>query len=148
MSYFSSLLVNPTAIKKTISIVICSILFSCSSTNENKINYLSDNNYSNGYVKENFSYTHFNFTSENSIKKNLSSDHQLIMSLLNRSMTEDQMMMLTFEQERQSYSEYFSNYAVQIKGDKESDSSNARTNNIYTQLISQDINAIDISAPK
>lgn len=84
--------------------------------------------------KENHKYTHH-------------SDHQLMMALLNRPVTADQAMMIAFEQERINYSDYFSSYGVEIKGDKNTDKSNYRADNSYTNLILQDINAVSITAP-
>jgi hypothetical protein len=69
------------------------------------------------------------------------------MSLLNRPITADQAMMLAFEQDRADYSNSFSSYTVEIKGGKNTDESNYRADNPYTQLISQDVNAVNISAP-
>lgn len=139
---------NLTTIKRSISLLLCLTLFACSST-EQVDNYpLSDNGYTQEYVSTSFHHSQFIPISKNSIKKPLNSDHQLMMSLLNRPMTADQAMMLAFAQERSRYSENFSNYAnkgVMIKGDITSDNSNERTEHVYAQLISQDINSVSIS---
>jgi hypothetical protein len=71
-----------------------------------------------------------------------------MMSLLNRPITADQVMMLAFAQERANDTNNFANYvnnAVMIKGDKTSDNSSGRTEYVYAQLISQDINAVSIT---
>ncbi len=77
-------------------------------------------------------------------KKPLISDHYLMMSLLNRPMTGDQKLMLAFAQQQDEYQQeampIFVN-AVMITGEK----STRRNQNIYTDLIAKDINAIRIS---
>ena len=138
---------NLSAIKKSMSILFCLSLFACSSTEQVSHNYFIDDGYYQGFVRENFAHTQFTSINENTIKKTMNSDHQLMMSLLNRPITTDQAMMLAFEQDRANYSNPFSNYGVEIKGDKSSDKSNNRAENVYTKLILQDINAINISAP-
>jgi len=147
MFYLNLSNLNLSTIKSGVSLLLCLFLFACSSTEEVSNNYFSDNGYSHGYVSENFSHTYFTPTNKNTAKKSMHSDHHLMMSLLNRPMTADQAMMIAFEQERASYSHSYSNYAVEIKGEKSSDTSNYRANNAYTKLISQDINAVSISAP-
>jgi len=133
---------NLPTIKNSISLFLCLFLFACSSTEKFSNNYFSDNGYARGFINENF---HNQFTTANrdTIKKPLPADYQLMISLLNRPMTGDQAMMIAFAQERASYNIY----GVEIKGEKSSDESNTRTENAYTKLISQDINAISISAP-
>ncbi len=138
---------NRLTIKNSICLVFCLFLFACSSTEQVSDSYFSENGYSRGVINNNFSHTKFTPTNKNTIKKALYSDHQLLISLLNRPITADQAMMLAFEQERASYTSSFSNYAVEIKGDRNSDKSNYRAESAYTELISQDINAVNISAP-
>lgn len=147
MYYLNLPHLNLKTIKHSVSLLLCILLCACSSTEELTNDYFSENNYEHGYIKENFSHTQFSPVNKNTIKKVMSSDHQLMMSLLNRPVTADQAMMIAFEQERARYSHYFSNYAVEIKGDKNSDKVNNRAENAYTKLISQDINAVNISAP-
>ena len=88
-------------------------------------------------------------SSTNNVKierKILTSDHHLMMSLLNRPVTEDQKMMLAFAQERESYrNEMFVN-AVSIKGPKFTDNNNNRVQHIYAALIERDINSVIIIA--
>jgi len=83
-------------------------------------------------------------------KKPLISDHYLMMSLLNRPMTQDHKMMLAFakrqEQYQQTVTPIFVN-AVMITGDRSSTTSTKKTGNAYTSLIANDINAIRISGP-
>ena len=137
--------------KKSVSLLLCLTLFACSSTEQVGTNNLLDNSYGQSEKEANFPRSQFSPINKDSIKKPLNSDHQLMMSLLNRPMTADQAMMLAFAQERASYANTFANNAnnaVMIKGDKSSDSSNNRAEHVYAQLISQDINAVSISAPQ
>jgi hypothetical protein len=127
--------------------LLCLFLFACSTIKNVNNNNFVDNRYDNSRINGHFSHAQFTPINKSTIKKRISSDHQLMMSILNRPITADQAMILAFKQERASYGPYFSNYAVKIRGDKNSDTTNARSENAYTQLISQDINAIDISAP-
>ena len=79
-------------------------------------------------------------------KKPLVSDHYLMLSLLNRPMTQDQQMMLAFAAQRANYQNpYFVN-AIAIKGPKD-DKSKARVQHSYSNLIAQDFNSVQISGP-
>lgn len=129
---------------------MCVFLFACSSGNRFNDSYFSDDGYARGFVHENYSHSQFSAANKNTIKKPLSSDHQLMMSLLNRPMTTDQAMMIAFAQERAHFANMygFANYGVQIKGDKYSDQPNSRPEPMYMELISQDINAVSIRAPQ
>ena len=84
-------------------------------------------------------------------KKPLLSDHYLMLSLLNRPVTEDQKMMLAFTRQSDNYQNpYFVN-TIEIKGDNSTDSysnSSSKTINSYSSLISQDFNSVRISGPK
>lgn len=137
--------------KKSVSLLLCLTLFACSSTEQVSTNNLLDNSYGHSEKEADFPRSQFSPINKDSIKKPLNSDHQLMMSLLNRPMTADQAMMLAFAQERASYANTFANNAnnaVMIKGDKASDSSSNRAEHVYAQLISQDINAVSITAPQ
>tara|TARA_R110000737_G_scaffold176266_6_gene201371 strand:- start:4896 stop:5237 length:342 start_codon:yes stop_codon:yes gene_type:complete len=84
-------------------------------------------------------------------KKALFSDHYLMLSLLNRPMTQDQQMMLAFAQQSENYqSPYFVNM-VTIKGPKSDSTANqvttTRAQHSYSYLISQDFNSVQISGP-
>ena len=147
MNYLNISDFNLTLIKNCLCILLCSLLFSCSSTQEVKNEYLSKNGYSNTYANGYFSHTNFTPSSKSSIKKLLHSDHHLMMSLLNRPITADQAMMIAFKQERENYSQSFSNYGVEIKGGKNSNESNYRAENSYSKFILQDTNAVIIAAP-
>lgn len=79
-------------------------------------------------------------------KKPLTSDHQLMMSLLNRPIPQDQQMMLAFAQQKtEQHSPYFVN-AISIKGEKTENETADNIPDIYSQLIAQDINAIRITS--
>jgi len=139
---------NLSALKKSICVLFCFSLFACSSTERMNDNYFSDNGYARGFVNENFSNNSFTPMSRYTTKKQLPSDHQLMMSLLNRPMTADQALMIAFAQVRASYGGSYSNYGVEIKGGKVSDKPDERSNHTYAKQISQDLNAVSISAPK
>lgn len=142
---------NLTTAKKSICLLLCLTLFACSSTEQVPSSQLLDNDYFQGYVSTNFPHSQFTPINKDSIKKPLNSDHQLMMSLLNRPITADQAMMLAFAQERSSYVNTLANYSydgVIIKGDKASDSSRNRTKHVYAQQITQDINSVSINAPR
>lgn len=88
------------------------------------------------------------------VKKPLISDHYLMLSLLNREITQDQQMMLAFAAHRASYqSPYFVN-AVDIRGPKNNEFNNGfngeyktRPTHSYSKLIAQDFNSVQISGP-
>ena len=134
-------------IKSSTCMLLCLFLFACSTMENVNNNNFADNRYDNSRMNKHFSHTQFTPINKSTNKKSISSDHELMMSVLNRPIPADQAMILALKQERASYGPYFSNYTVRIRGDKNSDTTNVRTENIYTQLISQDINAINISAP-
>lgn len=83
-------------------------------------------------------------------KKPLMSDHYLMMSLLNRPVTEDQKLMLAFARVQDEYQQQLTPVfvnAVMITGDKAEQSSHQRPTSIYSSLIAEDINAIRMSGP-
>jgi hypothetical protein len=80
------------------------------------------------------------------VKKPLLSDHHLMMSLLNRPVTEDQKMMLAFAKQRESYSSDMFVNAVSIRGPKESDIDTSRVQHVYAALIERDVNSVSIIA--
>jgi starvation-inducible outer membrane lipoprotein len=80
------------------------------------------------------------------VKKTLLSDHHLMMSLLNRPVTEDQKMMLAFAQQRESYSNEIFVNTVSIKGPKTHAKSTNRAEHVYAALIARDINSVSIVA--
>ena len=134
-------------IKLIMSIFLCTFIVACSSKNENAHYEIIENNYYHGYVKDNYTQTQFTTFTHKSVKKPAYSDHQLMMSLLNRPMTADQAMMIAFEQERASYYPYYGDFSVKIKGEKSSDELTNSSGNAYSKLISQDLNAVNIQAP-
>ena len=79
-------------------------------------------------------------------KKPLVSDHYLMLSLLNRPMTQDQQMMLAFAEQRENYQRLYFVNAVTIKGEK-NEKQTTRTQHRYSNLIAQDFNSVQISGP-
>ena len=152
------------------SLIVCFSLAACSSTKQmsyssNMIDHITNNMAShvankvtnkrgnvieNGYYTNHFKRTQFVPVAEYSVKKQAKSDHQLMMSLLNRPMTADQAMMLSFAQERESYSTSFAShgYGIRIMGAKSSSDNDNRSQHIYANVIAQDINAVVIAAPQ
>ena len=87
-------------------------------------------------------------------KKPLLSDHYLMMSLLDRPVTEDQKLMLAFASVQNSaqqndYPQVPSIFVntVMIKGAYIQHDRKNYSNNIYQRLIAKDINAISLSGP-
>lgn len=126
------------------ALLISLSLFSCSNTDQSISYYQSD-----------FEKTVFVPMSDSTMKKPLRSDHQLMMSLLNRPITADQAMMLAFSQQKQieilNSTNLYVNY-VSIKGEKAGETTvnngkQTRPTSIYSTLIASDINAISIMAP-
>ena len=79
-------------------------------------------------------------------KKPLVSDHYLMLSLLNRPMTQDQQMILAFTEQRENnQSLYFVN-AIAIKGAKNEEQTTRAQHN-YSSLIAQDFNSVQIFGP-
>ncbi|QBG35148.1 hypothetical protein [Litorilituus sediminis] len=119
------------------------ILSACGSTQA----VSQHDNMQNNYYTSQFNHTSFTTYNKDSVKKQLSSDHELMMSLLNRPMTQDQAMMLAFAQQRESYQHNGSATGVAIRGDKASDD-NQQYHHAYQTLIAQDSNSVIISAPQ
>ncbi|MFB0980906.1 MAG: hypothetical protein QMC62_08325 [Alteromonadaceae bacterium] len=69
-----------------------------------------------------------------------------MMSLLNRSVTEDQKMMLEFAQQRERYTNDIFVNTVSIKGPKDSNTETNRVQHVYAALIESDINSVSIIA--
>lgn len=88
-------------------------------------------------------------------KRPLISDHYLMLSLLNREMTQDHQMMLAFTEQRENYQSIYFVNAVEIRGPKSEeynagfndDYSTIRPTNSYSKLIAQDFNSVQISGP-
>jgi len=134
------------SIKTVLTSLLCLSLFACSSTEQVHHEQTSNNGYYQSEINKKFSHK-FTPVNQTTIKKPLSSDHQLMMSLLNRPMTEDQAMMLAFAEQRQSYSPAYANFGVEIKGERKTSKQNQRSTHLYAHLIEQDINAVAITAP-
>ncbi len=128
--------------KVVVCILLCASIAACNSTKKTHNIEAMDSNY---YVNS-FEHTTFITSNKDSVKKQLGSDHELMMALLNRPVTQDQAMMLSITHDRINY---FSNsYArgVSIKGAR-SNEGNYRNKHQYANLIAQDNNAVLISAP-
>ena len=147
MSRLSLLEVSSSTIKNSICLAFALSLCACSTTMHKNNNTFADHHYDANTANEPAMYSKFTSANTKVSKKILHSDHHLMMSLLNRPITADQAMMLNFAQKRESYYPS-SHYAVAIKGNKSSDKSNSRAVHAYASLISQDINAVTITAPK
>lgn len=82
-------------------------------------------------------------------KKSFSSDHQLLLSLLNRPLPEDQLMMMRFAQVQYTDNQNNSqvNY-VNIRGNRSEDKDNVAITFAFSDLIYQDKNSIAIGAPR
>ena len=129
---------------KVFKIAVCLLCFlvlgACSNTMQVK-----SGSEKNHYFAKEFSHNEFTIYHKGSVKKSASSDHELMLSLLNRPMPEDQRMMLAFAQRQANYFPDSTFVGVQIKGDKKSQNTNMRARSHYTQTITQDINAVTIS---
>ncbi len=124
-----------------VNLFLCLALSACSNTTQVKLT--TDNNH---YYAKEFSHNEFTTYNKDSIKKAASSDQQLMLSLLNRPMPEDQKMMLAFAKRQANYFPDSTIVGIQIKGDNKIESSNTRVISQYAQVIEQDINAVSISA--
>ena len=81
-------------------------------------------------------------------KKPLMSDHYLMLSLLNRPVTQDQQMMLAFAEQRNDFQNIYFVDAIEIKGQNSEEGSVSRVSHSYSNLIAQDFNSVRISGPK
>ena len=101
--------------------------------------------------------THYNWTddtiSTNNVsveKKSFSSDHQLLLSLLNRPLPEDQLMMMRFARINEinnSGKAYPTVRYISIRGEQSDNNAESPTF-AYSDLIYQDQNSIAIGAPR
>jgi hypothetical protein len=96
-----------------------------------------------GYYNNDFPQKKF-ITTPNFEKKPALSDHQLMLSLLNREIPQDQLMMLAFAS-RKSYKGFDNNEGIKIKGTSLENSINSRVKSKYRHLIAEDKNAVAIS---
>jgi len=124
-----------------VNLFLCLALSACSNTTQVKLS--SDNGH---YYAKEFNHSEFTTYNKDSVKKTASTDQQLMLSLLNRPMPEDQRMMLAFAKRQEIYLPDSTIVGVQIKGDRKSKSSSTRAISQYAQIIEQDINAVSISA--
>lgn len=130
-----------TVFKIVISLLFCLVLGACS--NSTQVELSPENNH---YFAKEFSHNEFTTYHKDSVKKSATSDQQLMLSLLNRPVPEDQRMMLAFAQRQASYFPNNTAIGVRIKGEKNSQASNTRVISQYSQAIEQDINSVSISA--
>jgi len=124
-----------------VNLILCLALSACSNTAQVKLT--PDNNH---YYDKEFNHSEFTTYKKDSIKKAASSDQQLMLSLLNRPMPEDQRMMLAFAKRQENYFPDSTIVGVQIKGDSKTEKSQIRVISQYAQVIEQDINSVSISA--
>lgn len=84
-------------------------------------------------------------------KKPLTSDHFLMMSLLDRPVTQDQLLMLAYanqkEQQMKSFNPAFVRPILLIGNENRSEIASNQLS-YYSQLIAKDVNAKRISGPK
>lgn len=113
----------------------------CSNTAQLKLSPLS-----NHYYAKEFNHTEFTAHHQNSVKKVAYSDQELMISLLNRPVPEDQRMMLAFAKRQTNYFPDSSFNGIQIKGEKSNGDNKPRSTSSYAQVIAQDNNAVVISA--
>jgi hypothetical protein len=127
--------------KVTVSLIFSLLLGACSSTGQ-----LTSNTEENHYYAKEFSHTEFTPHHKGSIKKSASSDHQLMLSLINRPVPADQLMMLAFAKRQESYFPDSAVVGVRIKGERIDHNNKKRTVSQYTHIIEQDNNSVSISA--
>jgi hypothetical protein len=96
-----------------------------------------------GYYNNDFPQKSF-ITTPTSEKKPASSDHQLMLSLLNRAIPQDQLIMLAFAS-REPYKGFDNNEGIKIKGVYSKNVRNSRVKSKYSHLIAEDKNAVAIS---
>ena len=77
-------------------------------------------------------------------KKKQDSDQQLMLSLLNREIPQDQLMMLAFAN-KESYKRFDNYKGIKIKGAYSKDRAHSRVTSQYSHLIVKDNNAVAIS---
>jgi len=82
-------------------------------------------------------------------KKSFSSDKELLFSLLNRPVPEDQQLMLNFAKAQDDLANQYPQVSyVSIRGDRSEDKPNEKQAYAYSNLIYHDKNSIMIGAPR
>jgi hypothetical protein len=81
-------------------------------------------------------------------KKPLISDQYLLLSLLNRPVTQDQQMMLAFAKQRDDFQNLYFVNSVEIRGPKSDATKSTRATHAFSNLIAQDFNSVRISGPE
>ncbi|KGJ97065.1 hypothetical protein [Colwellia psychrerythraea] len=113
----------------------------CSNTEQLNLNHQS-----NHYYQKEFNHTEFTAHHHGSVKRAASSDQQLMISLLNRPLPEDQRMMLAFAKRQDNYFPDSTITGIRIKGEKSDKVITNRVTSHYAKTIEQDHNAVAISA--
>ena len=108
--------------------ILCLTLFACSSTTKQS--------------------TFKKFEKFNVEKTSYNSDHQRMLSLINRPVPKDQVMMLAFAQQRMNEANYPYFNGVEIRGNKIEDPMLMTQNTVYSKFIVNDVNAININGPQ
>lgn len=128
-------------LKIAIAVLYCCLVAACSQTSHPTTTSINSNYYSND-----FTHTHFTANHKGSNKKTASSDQQLMFSLLNRPIPEDQRMMLAFAKRQRDYSPDSIIVGTKIMGEKITNELQEQNSSIYADLIKNDNNAISIRA--
>jgi hypothetical protein len=128
-------------LKIAIALLYCSLVVACSQTT-----HLTSESINSNYYSNDFKHTHFTANHKGMQKKAASSDQQLMLSLLNRPIPEDQRMMLAFAKRHRDYSPDSIIVGTKIMGDKITNEPQEQNTSIYADLIENDINAISIRA--
>ncbi|MEW6994537.1 hypothetical protein AADZ84_09775 [Colwelliaceae bacterium MEBiC 14330] len=127
--------------KISIALFFCSAIAACSHTK-----HLSVNTTDGHYYAKDFNHTQFSTYHKGSHKKPTSSDRQLMQSLLNRPIPEDQRMMLAFAKRQENYYPDSAIVGIKIIGEKDNNDTKQQNVSIYADLIVNDINSVSISA--
>jgi hypothetical protein len=123
--------------KVSIYFLIYFLLSACASNHALTVNNTS-------YHNNKFPQKKFIMTTATSPKKLLSSDHLLMLSLLNRETPKDQLMMLAFAN-RDPYPSLNNKIGISIKGTHLNDGISYRVKSKYITLIEKDQNAVGIN---
>ncbi|MBU2869906.1 hypothetical protein [Colwellia sp. E2M01] len=127
-----------TIFKLGITFFIYLTLTACSSTSQ-----VNSAPQSNNYYAKNFSHYEFTHNNANSIKKPATSDQDLLISLLNRPIPEDQRMILAYAERQNNYLPDSTIMGIEIKGDKRQET-RTRVSSNYAHVIEQDNNSVKI----
>lgn len=123
------------------TLLLSLLLGACSSTSP-----VDSSLTSTGYYAKQFPHTEFSANNKNTVKKPMTSDQALMISLLNRPVPEDQKMMLAYAKQQKSYFPDSTIVGIQIRGSKTADKLQQQNTSVYAELIEQDVNSVTISA--